>query len=136
MIKNPNTEITDSNIGRNTTYRYIVFAINEFGEGLPTEFIEITIPIEDDNDEKPDGNETTNGDEGEFPVWIIAIFVGVVLILIITGLVFFLMSKKKVEINDDSVENGSYNPSDPFESREYTSIVQDSNISMNDEKYE
>ncbi len=99
--------------------------------GPPTEFVEITIPKEEDPDGKPDGNETANVEEEEFPVWIIAILIGVVLILIITGLVFFLMSKKKIEKNDNSAENEYGNPKDPFESREYASVVENSNISMN-----
>jgi hypothetical protein len=41
------------------------------------------------------------------------------------------MSKKKIEKIDNSAENEYGNPKDPFESREYASIVEDSNISMN-----
>ena len=88
-----NTEYTDSNIGRNTTYRYIVFAINDFGEGPPTEFVEITIPKEEDPDEKPDENETTNDDEGEFPVWTLIFLI--ILVISIALVIAFMMFKRK-----------------------------------------
>ncbi len=104
------TEYTDSNISRNTTYRYSVYAINEFGEGPPTEFVEITIPKEEDPYENPDGNDTAKDDEDEFPVWILIVLI--ILVIAIALVIAFLILKRKMDdhTEDDvkSVDDGIF----------------------------
>jgi flagellar basal body-associated protein FliL len=71
-------------------------------EGPPTEFIDITIPKEEDPGENPDGNETANGDEEELPVWILIVLI--ILVIAIALVIAFPMLKRMWKVHHEDLE--------------------------------
>jgi len=99
------TEYTDTSFEWNSTYQYRVLAINEYGEGLPSSYAEVTVPPKDNGGQGPDGNDTTENNDPNKTPWVLIIVIVVILLLAGgAGAFFFIMQNKNVDKNNEEGE--------------------------------